>query len=39
MSFEAVVAAFSSQVAELREGTLLRVDGKMQRKFMKRMSS
>ena len=26
-SFEAVVSAFSLQVAELREATLLRVDG------------
>lgn len=26
-SFEAVVSAFSAQVAELREATLLRVDG------------
>jgi hypothetical protein len=27
MSLEAVVAAFSAQVAELREASLLRVDG------------
>jgi hypothetical protein len=28
MSLEAVIGAFASQVAELREATLLRVDGK-----------
>jgi hypothetical protein len=30
MSLEAVIGAFASQVAELREATLLRVDGKFE---------
>ena len=33
MSLEAVIGAFASQVAELREATLLRVDGKFVETF------
>lgn len=37
-AFEAVVSAFSQQVAELREATLLRVDGEQQRSPRRRRS-